>query len=181
MGNPGEGFELVGTRTLLRTRFLVTERIHLQGPDGLPIDRVVVRHPGAVGVVPLDDDDVILIEQYRPAIGTSLLEIPAGKVDAVDEPRIETARRELVEEVGYRARQIEHLCDYYASPGFTDELLSIFLATGLEPVPAAPMGIEEQTARIERMPFGRALDLVSEGRISDGKTIIALFAAARMM
>lgn len=180
MSTPGEGFEFVGSRTLLRTKFLAAERLHLLAPGGDPIDRVVVRHPGAVGVVPLDGRDVILIEQYRPAVGRPLLEIPAGKVDVADEPRAATARRELIEEVGYRAHQIDHLCDYYASPGFTDELLSVFLATELEQVEANPVGIEEETAQVVRMPFAEALDLIAEGSICDGKTIIALFAAARV-
>lgn len=181
MSAPGDGFEFVGSRTLLATKFLAAERLHLLAPGGDPIDRVVVRHPGAVGVVPLDGDDVILIEQFRPAVGRALLEVPAGKVDVADEPRVDTARRELIEEVGYRAHRIEHLCDYYASPGFTDELLSIFLASELERVDADPVGIEEETARVVRIPFAEALEGIADGRICDGKTMIALFATARLM
>ena len=181
MNAPGDGFELVRSQTLLATKFLKAERLHLLAPGGEAIDRVVVRHPGAVGVVPLDGDDVILIEQFRPAIGRPLLEIPAGKVDVADEPRAATARRELIEEVGYRAGQMKHLCDYYASPGFTDELLSVFLATDLEQVEPDPVGIEEETARIVRLPFTATFDLIDDGRIRDGKTMIALFAAARAM
>jgi ADP-ribose pyrophosphatase len=102
-------------------------------PDKNFAERTVVSHPGAVAVVALDDADrVLMIRQYRHPVGYQLWEIPAGLRDAAGEPPLETARRELFEETGYRARDWHVLIDYFTSPGFTTERLRIYLARGVQ-------------------------------------------------
>ena len=103
-------------------------------PDKNFAERTVVSHPGAVAVVALDDASrVLMIRQYRHPVGYQLWEIPAGLRDAAGEPPLETARRELFEETGYRAREWHVLIDYFTSPGFTTERLRIYLARGVHP------------------------------------------------
>ena len=106
----------------------------VQMPDKNFAERTVVSHPGAVAVVALDDASrVLMIRQYRHPVGYQLWEIPAGLRDAAGEPPLETARRELFEETGYRAREWHVLIDYFTSPGFSTERLRIYLARGVEP------------------------------------------------
>jgi len=102
-------------------------------PDGRKATWEKVRHPGAVGMVPLHDDDTVeMVRQYRNATGGVLLEIPAGKLDREERPE-ECARRELAEEVGYRAREVIKLAEFYNSPGYSGEYFHLYLCRGLEP------------------------------------------------
>jgi ADP-ribose pyrophosphatase len=134
-----------------------------------------VRHAGAVAVVPLHaDGTVTLVRQFRAALGVELLEIPAGLRDIVGEPDERTAERELVEEAGLAAEQIERLVSFHNSPGFCDESVGVFLATGLREVPDDRQGIEEQHMTLERVPLEEALAMIDDGRITDAKTIIGL-------
>jgi len=128
--------------------------------------------------VPIIDGDVILIEQHRPAVDRALLEIPAGKLDIPGEPRPDTAIRELEEEIGYTPGRLEHLTDLLTTPGFSDECITIYLGTDLTPVPARPVGVEEDHATIIRMPLDRAVAMVSDGTIQDAKTIAGLLLAS---
>ena len=173
----GHGFRPVGRRVLGTASFLSVERIHLSDPDGGAVARVVVRHPGAVAVVPLEGDDVVLLRQYRAPIGTELIEIPAGKLDVAGETLVAAAHRELAEEVGL-AGELTPLLSIDTTPGFCDERIAIFLATELRSVPASPRGAEERRATVFRMPLGAALDAVFDGSITDGKTIAGLLALA---
>ena len=137
----------------------------------------VVRHPGGVGVLPLHDDGTVtLIRQLRPAVDDTLLEIPAGRRDRDEEPAA-CGLRELAEETGLGARRLEPLGVLLTSPGVFDEAIHLFLATELVHGEAAP----EQYEEIEtvRLPLEEALTMAADGRIRDGKTIVALFRAAR--
>lgn len=176
---PEGGFRVLGGRTVARLAFLALERIHLLDPDGNAMVRVAVRHPGAVAVVPLIGDDVVLLEQYRAPVERSLLEIPAGKLDDGVGDLEATARRELEEEVGLRAERIERLLDTWTTPGFSDERITIFAAFDPVPVDQRPHGVEETHARVVRMPLRDALTAIDTGRITDAKTIIGLLVAAR--
>ena len=149
------------------------------GPDGSTFERDVVHHPGAVSVVPIIDDHVVLIRQYRAALDDLLLEIPAGKRDIDGEPPEQTAHRELVEEVGLRAGGLVRLAEFYNSPGFSDEHSYVFLAVDLEPVAASAQGIEEEHMTIERVPLDDILGLIATGKLRDAKTIIGLTLALR--
>ena len=150
-------------------------------PDGDRIERDIVRHPGAVGVVPLDGDEVVLVRQYRPALGTELLEIPAGKRDVAGEPPEVTAVRELEEEVGLRPRTIEALPGLHCSVGFCDEYVHLFLASDFETVPVDHDGPEERHMTVERWSLAEIDAALHEGRITDAKTMVALHAVLRRL
>jgi 8-oxo-dGTP pyrophosphatase MutT (NUDIX family) len=145
-----------------------------EAPDGSTFERDIVHHPGAVSVVPVDGDEVVLVRQYRAAIDDALLEIPAGKRDKEGEDPETVARRELVEEVGLEAATIELLAEFYNSPGFCDEHSFVFAATDLEPCDTDLQGVEEQHMTIERVPLADVPGLIATGAIRDAKTIIGL-------
>ena len=139
----------------------------------------MVRHPGAVAVVAIDDGDVFLVRQYRAALDADLIELPAGKRDVAGEPPIETARREMEEEIGMRAQRLEPLVTLHHAPGFCDEYSRLFLATGLTAVLERREGPEEQVMEVLRVPVGEAVEMCLDGRITDAKTIVGLLAVAR--
>ena len=156
--------------------FLALERRHYVDVGGRHHARVVVRHPGAVVVVPVIGEDVIMIRQHRVAVAKDLLEFPAGKVEA--ESPEETARRECQEEIGYLPRKLTPLHDYYSTPGFSDERMWLFLAEDLEEVRRRPQGAEEEGAETIRLSVTDALEAVESGDIEDAKSLIGLYALA---
>jgi 8-oxo-dGDP phosphatase len=152
-------------------------------PDGEVGEREVVEHADAVAVVPIDErGQVVLIRHYRHAVGRYLLEIPAGKLDVDGESALDAARRELLEEVGLVAGDLQELTCFYNSSGWTDEMTTVYLA------PAAvagdrPEGFvadgEEADLQELRMPLPDAVRAVMTGEINDAKTVIGLLLAAR--
>lgn len=147
-------------------------------PDGTTFERDIIRHPGAVAVVPVTESGaVLLVEQYRGPVDRQLLEIPAGTRDVPGEPPEVTAERELAEEVGVRPGRLEHLCTFFNSPGFCDEETMLYLATDLTPCPTGRSGIEEQHMTVHQIDLGSLEDLVAEGRLSDGQTMLGLLLA----
>lgn len=159
---------------LLDLGFLEVTKRSIETPDGSTFKRIVIEHPGAVAVVPMIADDVILISQYRPAAGQRLLEIPAGKLDQAGEPAEDAARRELTEETGYKAGDLVHLTDLWTAVGFCDERIGIFLADDVEEGIRSPIGPEEIDAEVLRMPLREAVNLVMTGDIADAKTVAGL-------
>ena len=144
-------------------------------PTGATFRRQVVRHKGAVAVVPLHrDGTVTVVRQYRPALGTRLLEIPAGLLDVDDEPLDDAARRELREEAGLVCGQLNRLCTYVPAPGMTDERVTIFVATDLADVDDERHGPEEEDLVVERIALSDVLALIERGDLTDGKTALAL-------
>ncbi len=140
--------------------------------DGRRTTREVVEHNGAVVIAPLDaDNNVLMVNQYRYAIGKYLLELPAGGIDDGEDPKT-TAIRELQEETGFKPKKLISLGGFYSAPGFSNEYLHFFVATDLAPSRLTA----EDTAEIElvRMPLARALELVISGKIQDAKTIAGL-------
>jgi ADP-ribose pyrophosphatase len=136
----------------------------------------VVRHPGGVGILPLHDDGTVtLIRQLRPAVDAFLLELPAGRLSPGEEPSA-CGRRELAEETGLKARRLTPLGVLHSSPGVFDETIHLFLAQGLSQGSPSPESYEEIEA--VRLPIEEARRMAMDGRISDGKTIAALFRAA---
>ena len=135
----------------------------------------IVRHPGGVGVLPLHDDGTVtLIRQLRPAVGGHLLEIPAGRLHRGEDPA-DCGQRELAEETGLTPRELVSMGRFYPSPGVLDEVIHLFLATGLSQGDSSP----EQYEEIEtvRLPIGEAMRRAASGEIVDGKTIAALLRA----
>ncbi len=148
-----------------------------RAPDGQILIREIVRHPGAVTVVPVIGNDAVMVRQYRAAIDVHLLEIPAGKRDVAGEAPIDTAARELQEEVGLRAGELTLLCEFHNTPGFCDEYSYCVLATDCTPVSADRQGVEEQQMTIERVALADVIDLIAGGEIVDAKSIIGLMLA----
>jgi ADP-ribose pyrophosphatase len=149
----------------------------IQNPDGKVVSRDVVVHPGAVAIVALpSEDEVILIRQYRHATGEELIELPAGTKEEGEDPRV-TAGRELTEETGYVARPLTPIAAFYTAPGFTSELMHVFVARDLT---AGNQQLEEDefidVIRVER---DDALRMIDDGRIRDAKTIVGLLLVFR--
>ncbi len=141
-------------------------------PNGVTKDREVVRHPGAAAMVPLlDDGNVVLVKQYRHAVNNYLWEIPAGTLEPDEEP-MACAERELVEETGYEATNFDKLTEILPAPGYTDEHIHIFLATGLT---LAEQRLEDdEVLTVRPTPFDKAIEMIKTGEIQDAKTIVGL-------
>jgi ADP-ribose pyrophosphatase len=155
---------------------LRVERVTL--PNGTAVDLELMHHVGAAAVVAADDERrVTLIRQYRHAAGGYLWEVPAGLLSPADEPPAACAARELAEEAGLEAAELRHLGTIFTTPGFCDERIHLFLARGLREVPRAHEA-DEVIAEVTRVPIARALEMVRDGDIVDGKTICALHLAA---
>ena len=170
------GFRKVDERLIHQGDRISLGRGTYEAPDGSTFERDVVHHPGAVGVVPIVDEGsgVLLVRQYRSSVESELLEIPAGLRDVDGEPPEETARRELVEEVGMRAGRVEKLCAFHNSPGFCDEVVHVFAAFDLESCDRDLKGIEEQHMTVERVSLDDVPGMISSGAITDAKTVIGL-------
>jgi ADP-ribose pyrophosphatase len=171
----------VSTRRMYSGRIINLDIDTVRFPNGTIGELEMIRHPGASAVVPFltdpagDDPTVLLIRQYRYAAERYLYEVPAGRLDPGEAPDA-CARRELREETGCQAERVEHLITMYTTPGFTDEKIHLFMATGItrgEDAREADEFIETET-----MPLSRALSLVERGEIQDGKTALALMYAA---
>lgn len=177
------GFRYLGETVLHRGHVISLVRTDHESPGGEPFQREVVRHPGAVSIVPLHDDgEVVLVRQYRATVDELVLEIPAGKRDVTDEPLEATARRELVEEVGLSAGRLDLLVRFHNSIGFCDEESFVFLGTQLTETEPDRQGIEESYLEVVRLPLRHTLDMVAAGEITDAKTVIGLtLAAARVL
>lgn len=180
----GDGFAHLGDRRVHEGHVWTVAVGSFRSPDGTEFERDVVRSPGAVAVVPLVFDaegnpSVVLVEQYRPARDTAVLEIPAGMRDIADEPLEETARRELIEEVGLEPGRLVHLVDVLPSPGMTDSVTTVFLATDCTPVDRDLQGPEEEHSRVVHLPLVDAVRRVTSGGPHDAKTVIGLLLAER--
>jgi ADP-ribose pyrophosphatase len=175
---PAPEFRRVSQEELLRAWLFRVERLHLLDPDGNPFERVVIRHPGAVTVVPAHEDGTVsLVRQYRAAVDAMVLEIPAGTRDREGESAEETARRELAEEAGLAAARWEHLVGIWNTPGVSDQHTTIFLATGLTTVERRPDGVEEGFLQVERVPLADLDELVADGTLKDETTVLGLYMA----
>ncbi|MBI5672163.1 MAG: NUDIX hydrolase [Nitrospirae bacterium] len=144
----------------------------VQLPNGVTIDLETIRHPGAAAVVPMKDDGtVVLIRQFRHAAGGFIYEIPAGKLSPGEEP-LHCAARELEEEVGYRASSFELLSSIFTAPGFADEVIHVYKATGL--TQGRQQLDRDEVLEIVEMPLEQAIRRIQDGTIRDGKTIVGL-------
>ncbi len=169
------GFAKVDERVVFSGHLIRTVQATFTDPDGQTFERDVVRHPGAVSVVPvIDGRSVLMVRQYRAAVDRVLLEIPAGKRDVDGEAPEVTAARELQEEVGRRARHLRKLAEFYNSPGFCDEHSIVFLATDLETVEASAQSVEEQHMTVEEVALADVPALIAAAELTDAKSIIGL-------
>jgi len=166
-------FERTDSETLLEGKFFSVRRETFRHEDGEDTEREIVVHTGAVGIVVLDGEQLWLVRQPREAVGSpDLLEIPAGKLDEEGEEPLETAKRELAEEIGKQAEHWEPLGAFYTSPGFTNEQVHLFLATGISDAGQQPEVEENERIDVEVRPLGDLDALIAES--TDSKTIIGL-------
>lgn len=149
-------------------------------PGGGTATREYIRHRGAVAIVPVTEDGFVYLErQYRYPIDTVTVEIPAGKLEASDDDRLEAAKRELREETGLLAEHWEFIGDYFPTPAYSDERISMYLASGLTKGEQEPDF--DEFLSVERVPLLDAVSDVLAGRITDGKTQAALLKAALLI
>jgi ADP-ribose pyrophosphatase len=162
-------------------KIIKLDRDTVRFPNGSVGELEMVRHPGASAIVPLlteldaDDPQLLLIKQYRYAADGFIYEIPAGRLDPAEDPK-DCAARELREETGCTARNIDFLFTMFTTPGFTDEKIHVYLATGLERGETAHEADEFLT--LETVTLSQALELIEKGEISDGKTALAILYTA---
>ncbi len=157
-----------------------------EAPDGSRFRRDIVRSPGAVGVVPLVFDaegtpSVVLVSQYRPPYERAVIEIPAGMRDVDGEATDAVARRELIEEAGLMASRLDLLTEILPSPGMTDSVTTLYLATGCTPVPHDRHGPEEAHMELLHVPLVDAIGMVDRGEIVDAKSVVALLLTERRL
>ncbi len=167
---------IVNGERLYTGNILRLEKWNVVLPNGESAVREVVVHNGASAVVPIDKDGyVYLVRQYRAALKRELLEIPAGKLDYPGEDRLSAAKRELREETGFSAAEWTHLSDIATTPGFSTEIISLYMARGLE---SGENDLDDdEFLLVARMPFAEAVKMAASGEISDAKTVAALFLA----
>ena len=141
-------------------------------PNGATVELEIIRHPGAAAIVPLKDErTVVLIRQYRHAAGGFIYEIPAGKLHPGEDPRA-CAARELEEEIGYRVSSLELLASIFTAPGFADEVIHIYQGTGL--TPGTQKLDRDEVLDVIELSLDRAIAMIHDGTIRDGKTIVGL-------
>ena len=181
--SPPHEFAVSDSETLHVGRILAVRLDQVVMPGGGVARREIVEHPGAVAILPLHDDaTVVMIDQYRHAVGRRLRELPAGLLDTAGEDPVSTARRELVEEVGCTAQDWSVLVDVVSSPGFSDEAVRVFLARGLTEIgrPAGDDG-EEADLSVVRVPLADAVRQVLAGEIVNASTVAGLLAAQAVL
>lgn len=174
----------ISSKTVYTSRTFWVTRDEVTEPAGVRAQRDVIRHNGSVVILAVDDKikpadpGILLIRQWRHAAGKLLLELPAGRVEP-GEKIIPAGKRELIEETGYRAKRWKKHTDYYASPGFLTETMTILLAEDLTLGEAAPE--EDEKIELHMTPLSEVLRLIQAGKIQDGKTMIGvlLYAAQR--
>jgi ADP-ribose pyrophosphatase len=167
----------LSTRRVYDGHLIKVDMDRVRAPTGEELELELIRHPGAAAIVPLlsdpeaNDPTILLIRQYRYAAGGTIWEVPAGVLEPDEEP-VACARRELLEETGATAEAIEHLATVYTTPGFTDERIHIFLATGL--TVREPNHEPDEFIEVRGLPLSEALAKIRDGEIVDAKSVVAL-------
>jgi ADP-ribose pyrophosphatase len=175
MSNPAENFARVGETVRYEGRMVRMSTLHFEGPNGEIFERDFVHHPGAVAVLPITDDgNYVLVKQFRTALGRETLELPAGVRDKDGEDAAGAAARELVEETGLVADNLDHMVTIHTAPGFTNEQVTLFLATGLRQDATEADGIEEQYMSVVTITPDEYDAMLAADEMSDAKTIIAV-------
>lgn len=168
-------FELIKSETLLQGRTFKVRRDTLLTPDGRETRLEIVDHGGSVVVIPIDNENnVLFVRQYRHAAKADLLELPAGTRDE-DEPFEECAAREIREETGMEATELQKLGEFYLAPGYSTEFMAVFLATGLKENPL--QADEDEFLDVEKIPLRKAYERAEQGDIPDAKSLAALMLA----
>jgi len=163
-------FQVKISEVVYRGKLFEVEHVILTR-SGLEVVREVVRHPGAVAIVAfVDTEKIVMVEQFRYPVSKNLLEIPAGTLE--DETPENCAARELEEETGYMAKKLTKIAEFYLAPGYSTELMHVFIAEELEKTTANPE--QDEDIKVIHVPFVEAVEMIREGRILDSKTIASL-------
>ncbi|WP_254207668.1 NUDIX domain-containing protein [Paenibacillus sp. AK121] len=171
--NPALEEKTVSTQPIFEGKVITVQVDTVELPDGSTGKREIVKHPGAVAVLALHQGKMLVVDQYRQAMGRCEVEIPAGKLEQGEDP-MEAAGRELREETGYTAKSLKLLHSFYTSPGFADEIIHLYVAEDLERGKMEPD--EDEFLELFEVTLEEAHTLIREGRISDAKTILAVYA-----
>ena len=176
-------FRILGSETVVDTGFIRLANLEVEG-EGSGSRALVVHHPGAVVVVPVEPDraHALLVRQYRAAADRDLLEVVAGKRDVEGEEPETTASREMHEEIGRRPGRLVKLCEFFNSPGFCDEYTHLYVALDIEELDApAAVNAEERALTVERVHLDEVDDLIADGRVVDAKSIVGLLLTRRYL
>lgn len=168
-------FDLINSEIIYPGKAFTIRRDKVRLPDGRETRLDVVEHHGSVVLVPIDDQgNLLFVRQYRHAAGKDMLELPAGTLDEGEQPQA-CAARELREETGQAARNLQSLGGFYLAPGYSTEYMFVFLATGLYPSPL--QADEDEFLQVQPVPLDQALDQAHTGVVPDAKSLAALFLA----
>jgi ADP-ribose pyrophosphatase len=172
--------KILKSRVVYRAPVFFVTSEEVREPNGVTARRDVVRHPGSVVIMAVDDSRreprVLLIRQFRYAAGRELWELPAGRVDPGEDPAM-AGRRELLEETGFTARNWKRALFFWVSPGFLDETMTVFVARGLQPGQAQPE--EDEVIRARFFPVSAAAKMALSGKIQDAKTLCSVLWLSR--
>lgn len=165
-------FRVEAEREIYQARIIRLVAKDLVLPNGRQTTFTIVEHPGAVAIVPVHSNgDVVLLRQFRPSIGEEIYEIPAGTIEKGEAP-LATAKREIIEETGFQAKQWAKIGEFYTAPGFCTELMHVYVARGLSP--ASADGDADEILKPVRMSLKSALKMIQSRKIRDAKTIAGL-------
>ena len=165
-------FELIKSETILQGRVFKVKRDTLKTPDGGETKLDIIEHSGSVVLLPVDNEgNMLFVRQYRHAAGVDLLELPAGTRNG-EEPFEECAAREVREETGLEAGQLNKIGEFYLVPGYSTEFMAVFLATELKENPL--QADEDEFLEVEKIPLKQALEMAEQGQIQDAKSLAAL-------
>ncbi|MFF2482087.1 NUDIX domain-containing protein [Paenibacillus sp. NPDC058071] len=165
--------ETVSTQPIFEGKVITLQVDTVSLPNGKTATREIVKHPGAAAVMALKDGKLLVVEQFRKPLEKFQVEIPAGKLDPGEDP-MEAAARELEEETGYRAEHLRLVSAFFTSPGFADEKLYLYFAESVLPGRSNPD--EDEYLEVEAITLEQAERYIEEGRISDAKTVLAVYA-----
>ncbi|MDO3409569.1 NUDIX hydrolase [Saccharibacillus sp. CPCC 101409] len=163
----------LGSQPIFDGKIIKVQLDTVELSDGSQAKREIVRHPGAVAVLALRGDKLLVVEQFRQPLGRTEIEIPAGKLEPGEDPR-EAAARELEEETGYQAPELIHLSSFYTSPGFADEIIHFYAAENLTEGTLNPD--DDEFLELTEITLDEAFEHIRAGRISDAKTLMAVYA-----
>ncbi len=164
----------IKTEPIFSGRIIRLQVDEVELPNGNTSTREIVKHPGAVAVIPITSDNkIVMVEQYRKPMEKVLVEIPAGKLEKGEEPAY-TAVRELEEETGYESQSLEWLISFYTSPGFADEIVHLYVAKGLVKKENAASLDEDEFVNVLEVTLEEAIEFVREQRVYDAKTAYAI-------
>ena len=168
-------FELIDSEQIFKGRVFTIRRDNLRTPDGRTTKFDIVEHHGSVVILPIDQNgNLLLVRQYRHAAMDDLLELPAGVLEENEDPAL-CAAREIREETGFAAENLIELGKFYLAPGYSTELMTVFLATGLYANPLDPDA--DEFLQVEKVPLAEALSIAEAGKMPDAKTLAALLMA----